>query len=167
MNINQLIAAQVEDKIIVCGIHRILQCMDRLSIDQIHHRPNGNSNSINNLIIHLDGNVRQWLISTMSSASDLRTRDQEFDPDNQLSKEELQRVLAILEDDIRSILTNIEKINLQEVQEVQCYKESNLAILVHVIEHFSYHVGQITYITKMLLDIDTGYYAGQDLTKVN
>ena len=43
------------------------------------------------------------------------------------------------------------------------YEESGLSILVHVVEHFSYHVGQVTYVVKMLKDMDTGYYAGEDL----
>ncbi|MBK7554073.1 MAG: hypothetical protein IPI55_05625 [Flavobacteriales bacterium] len=47
--------------------------------------------------------------------------------------------------------------------DVQCYRESGTAIIVHVTEHFSYHVGQVTLHTKLLLDIDTGYYAGQNL----
>jgi len=62
-----------------------------------------------------------------------------------------------------NLFIDIEKVDLEATQSVQCYVETNLSILVHVIEHFSYHVGQITYITKMLLDIDTGYYAGQSL----
>ena len=167
MNINQLIAVQVEDKIITCGIHRIQKCIDQLTEQQLQYRPNDNCNSINNLILHLDGNVRQWLIATMSSADDQRNRNEEFDSSNQLAKHDLKEVLSVLEYDIRSILNDIEKIDLLASQDVQCYREPNLGILVHVIEHFSYHVGQITYITKMLLDIDTGYYAGQDLTKVN
>ena len=48
---------------------------------------------------------------------------------------------------------------------VQGFQESGLAIVLHVVEHFSYHVGQITLHTKLLKDVDTGYYAGQDLQR--
>lgn len=162
-DIQKLMVKEIETRIIECGIHRIIECLDRLSEDHLYYRPNENSNSINTQVLHLDGNVRQWLISTMSDAKDNRTRSAEFDPENKKSKEELIAILHKLEIDIRAVYGNIEKVDLEEKQTVQCYVESNFSILVHVIEHFSYHVGQITYIAKMLLDVDTGYYAGQKL----
>ncbi len=167
MNVNQLLSKEIEARIIECGIHRIIACIEKLHEDHLHYRPNENSNSINNQVLHLDGNVRQWLISTMSNTKDSRQRTMEFDPKNRKSKTELIDILNLLEKDIRDILVNIESIDLTQIQTVQCYTESNLSIIVHVIEHFSYHVGQITYITKMLLDIDTGYYAGQALDRIS
>lgn len=167
MNVNQLLIKEVETRIIECGIYRIISCVEKLKEDQLYFRPNDNSNSINNQILHLDGNVRQWLISTMSAAADSRLRPNEFDSKNRKSKTVLIEILYDLERDIRKILVNMEAIDLTKRQTVQCYDESNLSIIVHVIEHFSYHVGQITYITKMLLDIDTGYYAGQELDKTS
>ena len=166
MNVNQLLSKEIEIRIIECGIYRIISCMEKLKEDQLYYRPNENSNSINNQVLHLDGNVRQWLIATMSNTGDSRQRIMEFDPNNRKSKSELITILNQLEKEIRGILMNIESVDLTEIQAVQCYNESNLSIIVHVIEHFSYHVGQITYITKMLLDIDTEYYADQELDKV-
>lgn len=165
MNVNQLLTQEIETRIIECGIHRIISCVQKLDNDKLYYSPNSNSNSINNQVLHLDGNVRQWLISTMSDAVDNRQRATEFDSKNRKSQAELITILNKLEADIRTVLVNIEAIDLTENQSVQCYTESNLSIIVHVIEHFSYHVGQITYITKMLLDIDTSYYAGLELDK--
>jgi len=136
---NNIIIEQIEVRLIECGIHRILLCIEKLTNEQLQFRPNTNSNSINNQILHLNGNVRQWLIASLSNAKDIRKRDEEFDTKNQLAKDELVAILIKLEKDI----------------------------IIHVIEHFSYHLGQITYITKMLLDIDTGYYADLDLNEVN
>jgi uncharacterized damage-inducible protein DinB len=167
MNINQLLSKEIEARIIECGIYRIITCIEKLEEGNLYYRPNENCNSINNQILHLEGNARQWLISTMSNINDARQRSIEFDPQNKKSKTELIAILNQLEKDIRAILVNIKSIDLTEIQSVQCYTETNLSIIVHVIEHFSYHVGQITYITKMLLDIDTGYYAGQELGQVS
>lgn len=164
---NELLIGQIEERLIEGGIHRILTCVEKLKSEQLQYRPNANSNSINNQILHLNGNVRQWLISSMSSAEDERKRDEEFDHENQYSKSELINILKALERDVRKVFPNIRQIDLQEKRQVQCYHETCLSIIIHVIEHFSYHVGQITYITKMLLDIDTGYYANLDLNKVN
>jgi len=167
VEINEIMVGQIQDRLVECGIHRILECVEKLTEDQLYYRPNANSNSINNLVIHLDGNVRQWLIASMSEEKDNRNRPQEFDENNAKSKEELKEILVALEQDIIKIYPLIKKIDLTAIQEVQCYTESNLSIITHVIEHFSYHVGQITYITKMVLDIDTGYYSGKNLEKTN
>ena len=165
MNVSQLLAKEIEERIIICGIHRIIACLEQLEESHLHLRPNSNSNSINNLILHLNGNVRQWLISSISTAPDERQRDSEFDHQNKKTKTELIYLLNILEEDIKVLLPLIIDVDLTEVKEVQCFTETYLSIIVHTIEHFSYHVGQITYITKMILDIDTGYYSGLDLDK--
>ena len=55
----------------------------------------------------------------------------------------------------------IERLNAEDLvskYEVQVYEESGMSIVMHVIEHFSYHVGQITYAVKSLKNIDTQYY---------
>jgi uncharacterized damage-inducible protein DinB len=164
---NELMVHQIETRLIKEGIHRVLSCVEKLSEEQLQYRPNANSNSINNQILHLNGNVRQWLISTLTDRKDQREREEEFDASNKQSKTALKEILIKLESDIREIYPHIIKSNLTDEKDVQCYRETILSIIIHVIEHFSYHLGQITYITKMLLDIDTGYYAGQELNKVN
>jgi len=166
-SMNELVIGQIEDRLIECGIHRILICLEKLNDEQVLFRPNINSNSINNQILHLDGNVRQWLVSSLTDEQDFRNRDEEFDPENYNTKEELIQMLHDLEKEVRKTFPYLKNIDLSKKKHVQCYHEPILSIIIHVIEHFSYHLGQITYITKMLLDIDTGYYAGMDLTKVN
>jgi len=164
---NELLIKQIEFRLIECGIHRILICLEKLNDEQVLFRPNINSNSINNQILHLDGNVRQWLVSSLTGEPDFRNRDEEFDAFYINTKEELIQVLQDLEKEVRKTFPFILKIDLSKKKYVQCYYESVLSIIIHVIEHFSYHLGQITYITKMLLDIDTGYYTDFELTKVN
>ncbi len=166
-SMNEQLVEQLEVRLIECGIHRILACVEKLSDDQLQYRPNSNSNSINNQILHLNGNVRQWLIASLTDKNDARRRDEEFDVNNKRSKSELISILQELEKDVRSTFPFILKSDLTKKIHVQCYHETAVSIIVHVIEHFSYHLGQVTYITKMLLDIDTGYYAGMELDKVN
>lgn len=164
---NSLMIRELEFRLIESGIHRVIQCVELLNDDQLRYRPNDNSNSINNQIIHLDGNVRQWLISTFSDQKDERNRKSEFDASNLKTKSELIELLRILETDIRATFPAILSCDLSVTKDVQCYTESLFSILVHVIEHFSYHLGQITYITKMVLDVDMMYYGNDDLDKVN
>jgi uncharacterized damage-inducible protein DinB len=164
---NALLIHELENRLIDSGIRRIISCLQRLSEEQIQFRPNNNSNSINNQILHLDGNVRQWLIATFKNEVDTRSRDSEFNSENKKPKLELIEIMKTLEVDIRSTYPMIMDAKLNEKKNVQCYLETQFSIIVHVIEHFSYHLGQITYITKMLLDVDTGYYSGDKLNKLN
>lgn len=167
MNIHAQLKEQVHKKLIEEGIDRILKCLTLLSYEQINYRPNHNSNSIANQVFHLNGNVRQWFLSAICGHEDTRKRKEEFDLDLKASSKELQECLSELKTNIVDGLNSIDGLDLSAYQKVQCYNETNLAILIHVMEHFSYHVGQITYITKMLADVDTGYYAGDNLTQVN
>ena len=164
---NTLLIHELEFRLIESGIHRIIKCLEKLSEEQIQYRPNSNSNSINNQILHLDGNVRQWLIATFTNTTDTRERDTEFDSKNQKGRIDLIEIMRKLEVDVRSVFPLINEADLTEIKKVQCYSETQFSIIVHVIEHFSYHLGQITYITKMLLDIDTGYYLGDELNKIS
>ena len=146
------------------GITRIIICLNKLTLGQIWWRPNEHSNSIGNLTLHLCGNVRQWILSGIGAQEDIRTRDQEFDQRAAIDKEILIDDLHTLEQEVRMVLDQIQPSELLKKRLVQnIYEESALSILIHVVEHFSYHVGQISWITKMQLDIDLGYYEGQDL----
>src|ERR1700730_12269275 len=57
---------------------RLRSCVEGLSDEQVWWRPNDASNSIGNLILHLNGNVRQWLVSSFKRSDDLRDRPAEF-----------------------------------------------------------------------------------------
>ena len=120
-----------------------------------------------NLILHLDGNVRQWLIATFSETPDLRQRQQEFDTTGGQSKSDLQHIVTNLMQDAEKILTTLTPEQLVQTYLVQGFEEHGIGILIHVAEHFSYHVGQITYFVKAHKDLDTGYYEdfNLDITK--
>jgi len=140
------------------GLSRIKKCLDLLTEDEVWKRPNQNTVSVGNLILHLNGNVQQWIGSGIGMNEDKRIRDTEFDTERGIAKNEL---FAQIEKTIliaNSIVEKITPTDLIEVKTVQVYKEKGLNIIIHVIEHFSYHVGQITYATKSLKNVDTNYY---------
>jgi len=144
------------------GQERIHTCVRLLDDGQLWHRANGNTVSVGNLVLHLAGNVGQWINATLGRAPDDRTRQQEFDTPSIDRRQLLERLDGTL---VRAIEV-IEGLGRQELEhrwDVQGFQETGLAIVLHVVEHFSYHVGQITLHTKLLRDVDTGYYAGQDL----
>jgi uncharacterized damage-inducible protein DinB len=147
------------------GLERIRVCLDRLSAEQVWDRPNDSSNAIGNLILHLAGNVRQWICAGIGGHRDVRDREHEFANREPRSRADLLDTLTGAVDDAERVIEALTKDALEQTYRVQCYTESGVSILIHVIEHFSYHVGQITWQTKALIDDDLGYYAGDDLNQ--
>jgi uncharacterized damage-inducible protein DinB len=149
------------------GQERILKCLDFLTEEDIWYRPNAQSNSVGNLILHLCGNVTQWLFSTMGGEEDFRKRQAEFDEKGPISRENLKLMTIDLMLKADQIIKDLDYRDLTKVYSVQGFQESGIGILVHITEHFSYHVGQITYFVKARKDIDVGYYAGKDLDQIS
>ena len=142
---------------------RIVKCIGLLSDEQIWHRPNTHVVSVGNLVLHLCGNVGQWINSTLGEFPDIRKRDSEFEEVGPLPKSELVARLGRVMKLARRTIEELSPEGFTATWSVQGFQETGVSILLHVVEHFSYHTGQITLHTKLLLDLDTGYYAGQDL----
>ncbi len=149
------------------GLGRIHKCIGMMADDHVWHRPNRNVVSVGNLILHLAGNVGQWINATFSDHPDRRQRDLEFSEQGPIDRVELLDRLDRTMQQAKITITDLREEDLIAIHRVQGFEETGAAILIHVVEHFSYHVGQITLHTKLLLDTDTGYYAGADLNKHN
>jgi len=158
-----LLIEETRRRLILESMPRIIQCLEMLSPDEIWRRPNANSNSIGNLVLHLCGNVRQWILAGMSGEEDIRKRQEEFDEKGPLPTILLIQKLEKLMTEVNTFLDKISPEDLLKEYPVQTFNENGISILVHVIEHFSYHTGQITYATKALKNQDTGYYSGMKL----
>jgi len=162
-NLKQALIDEVLHRLYAESLPRILKCIDELSTDQIWWRPNESSNSIGNLVLHLCGNVSQWIYSGLGGFADQRTRQAEFDARGNIGKAELSALLVATMEKIKPVITNLPGDQLLLKRPVQTFEETGLSILVHVTEHFSYHTGQIAYITKMLSDKSLGFYDGVSL----
>lgn len=165
MKYHELFITEIQRKLIGECQERTLRCLDLLTDDEIWYRPNEHSNSVGNLVLHLCGNVTQWLFSTLGHEPDNRTRQQEFDERGPISRDILKKKVIDLMQKAESVIDGLTPGKLEKIYSVQGCQESGVAILIHITEHFSYHVGQMTYYVKARKDLDTGYYAGQDLNK--
>jgi uncharacterized damage-inducible protein DinB len=145
------------------SLPRILKCLELLNNDQIWWRPNESSNSIGNLVLHLCGNVTQWIYSGIGGYPDSRKRQSEFDARSGIDKEELSALLVQTMEKVRPVINHVTSDELLLKRPVQTFEETGLSILIHVTEHFSYHTGQIAYITKMLTGSPLGFYEGVSL----
>ncbi|GJM29598.1 MAG: hypothetical protein DHS20C17_22330 [Cyclobacteriaceae bacterium] len=162
-----LLTKEARFRLLEESIPRLHKCLDRLTESDIWFRPNQNTVSIGNLVLHLCGNVRQWLISGMGGAPDHRKRQLEFDEEGPIASVELHKMLDQLAAEIQAILERLSSEDLVSEYDVQGHRVSGVSILVHVVEHFSYHVGQVTILVKSRKDVDMGYYQGQDLEQRN
>ena len=141
-------------------IPKIERCINLCTDSELCYTPNEHSNSITNLIYHLNGNVRQWLFQGVLDHPYDRNRPLEFTPKKRVKQEELFEILYQLSGDIAKYALEITKEDLERTIQVQVYSESGLSALIHVIEHFSYHTGQIALLTKLLKNKDLGFYSG-------
>ncbi|MBN4072132.1 DUF1572 family protein, partial [Flavobacteriales bacterium AH-315-E23] len=107
--------------------------------------------------------IGQWINTGLGGDVDNRTRQEEFDNRGEVSREEMLKGLSSVMDRAREVINGLGEKDLLAIHSVQGYRETGVSIIIHVVEHFSYHVGQVTYIVKSLKDIDTGYYSGKDL----
>jgi len=129
---------------------RIAACVHALSPEQIWWRANPASNSVGNLVLHLEGNVRQWIVSGLGGGPDRRQRDQEF---SELGPIPHPTLLARLRKALGEADRVMRKLNaeaLARTYSIQGFRVTGLQAVFHVAEHFSHHAGQIILLTKML-----------------
>ncbi len=138
---------------------RIAICLERLTPDQIWWRGSPEQNAVGNLVLHLSGNVNQWLLTGVGGEPDTRDRDSEFAARGTASGLELRAVLQEAMVPAYSLLSQLQPERLHDRLQLQGYDLTVLEGIYHVVEHFSLHTGQILYITKMLRREDLGFYA--------
>jgi hypothetical protein len=143
---------------------RLSTCVRPLTDEQVWWRPNASSNSIGNLILHLNGNVRQWLVVSFNRCEDDRNRPAEFAAESGLNAEQLLDRLGGTINDAAAVLLRLTEADLSAHYDIQGYHVSGLEAVYQVVEHFGLHYGQITYIAKSLSGRDLGFYRELDKT---
>ncbi|CAN5302030.1 hypothetical protein BH18ACI2_BH18ACI2_20320 [soil metagenome] len=139
---------------------RIERCLEQLTDADVWWRDNTESNSIGNLLLHLAGNVRQWIVSGVGGAADVRERDAEFEIDAQaLPAGELLRRLCETLAEADEVLARLAPSRLLEACRIQGRDGVTvLEAVFHVVEHFSMHTGQIILLTKIRTGRDLAFY---------
>jgi len=137
---------------------KIRLCLEQLSDDDLWWRHNEQSNSVGNLLLHLAGNIRQWIVSGVGGAPDTRHRQAEFDERGPLSRDEVLRRFESALSDTDSVLGVLDPAVLTQDRKIQGRDTNVLRAVYHVIEHFGMHTGQIMYITKLRTGKDLAFY---------
>jgi uncharacterized damage-inducible protein DinB len=138
---------------------RISTCLDKLNDDQIWARGHQTENAIGNLMLHLSGNVRQWIISGVGGQPDIRVREREFSTQSGVPRSELLALLNGTVEEACSVISGLTEEQLTQTRVIQGLSVSGLEAIVHVVTHFGEHTGQIIFATKNLTGEDLGLWA--------
>jgi uncharacterized damage-inducible protein DinB len=143
---------------------RLQGCVASLTAEQTWWRPNEASNSIGNLLLHLNGNVRQWLVAPFNRVEDTRDRPAEFAERQVIPPAALLARLGATMHDASAVLSRLTEADLVSTYQIQGYAVTGVDVVYHVVEHFGMHYGQILYITKLVRGEGLGFYRELDET---
>jgi uncharacterized damage-inducible protein DinB len=136
---------------------RITRCLGMLSDEEIWWKPHPTSNSVGNLVLHLSGNIRQWIISGLGGKPDIRERDKEFTELGPLPRRALITRLRHTVTEASRVLARLSARDLARGYSIQKFRVTGLEAVFHVTEHFAYHAGQIILATKLKRGEDLGF----------
>ena len=129
-------------------ITKIKHCLDALPEDALWARPNESSNSIGNLLLHLSGNIRQWIVGGVGQHEVKRNRAGEFAAKGGGTREQLFSNLDRAVKEVDDVLAQLRPEQLHESRVIQGRNTTVLDAIYHVVEHFAMHTGQIVLMTK-------------------
>lgn len=150
-------AAQARHIILEVYLPRVVRCLKKLSGPEIWWRPHPTSNRVGNLALHLEGNVRQWIISGLGDEPDRRQRDREFAERGPISSRALRTRLTQTVARACRILAKLSNRDLARERLIQGFHVTGWKAVFSVTEHFAYHTGQILFATKLLRGEDLAF----------
>ena len=137
---------------------KIEAALERMSEDDLWWRPNDASNSAGNLVLHLAGNVRQWIVAGLGGAADVRDRAAEFAATGGVSKAEALARLRAAVEEAGHVLARLDAADLAARYRIQGHEVTGLYAVYHVVEHFAMHAGQILWLAKARSGEGLGFY---------
>jgi hypothetical protein len=132
-------------------LERIGHCLGQLSDQQVWWRPRAEMNSIGNLVLHLTGNVRQWIVAGLGGAPNVRVRPQEFAERGPIPKAEIWRNLTAVVAAANEALSRTDAEQLLAPRRIQGYVVTGLGALFDSVPHFRGHTQEIICLTRLQL----------------
>jgi uncharacterized damage-inducible protein DinB len=133
---------------------KIEKAVALLSDDDLWWRANEASNSIGNLMLHLAGSTRMWVVHGVGGGEDHRNRQAEFDERTPRPRTELLELLRASVADADAVIAACTSEQLAASREVRGRPITGLAAIYHAVEHFAMHTGQILMLAKMRTGAD-------------
>jgi len=133
---------------------KIRHCLDQLSDEQVWWRPREEMNSIGNLLLHLRGNIRQWIVAGLGHVEDDRDRAAEFSHAGPIPTSELMAQLANVVSDAKTVLAQRTPPEMLANCRIQGFELTGWKALFDSIPHFKGHTQEIICLTRMQLGTD-------------
>lgn len=149
------------------NIRMVSIALSKVDDDETWVKQNVAINTLGNQLLHIIGNLKQYVISGLGGETDNRNRDAEFDTEDGPTKDELLKQLLHLGQNVTATIENASEADLLKKYKVQGFDLSGMGLVIHAIEHFSYHTGQIATLVKLVVSEPLGFYAGLDLNMLN
>lgn len=130
---------------------KIEHCIGQLDNDQLWDRPDGKMNSVANLLLHLNGNVKQWLISGLGGTEDTRDRPLEFSQRERIPRDELLTQLDATLLKAKAVLVGTDAAELLRRRRIQGFDVSGLQAIFETVAHFRGHSQEIVHMTRRLI----------------
>jgi uncharacterized damage-inducible protein DinB len=134
--------------------NRISTCLRKLPEEEIWRRGAAFENSPGNLVLHLCGNMRQWILHGVAGQPDVRTRDEEFSYSGGMTREQLLETFYNTLDEVRAVIVSLPHERLTEVIHPQYHECTVLEAIYQIVGHVEHHAGQIILLTKQFVADD-------------
>jgi hypothetical protein len=133
------------------GMRKIEHCVNQLTDAQVWWRDRPEMNSIANLMLHLSGNVRQWIVSGIGGSPDTRNRPREFSDHSGRPKTEILASLKAAVDEADAAMARLSADDLVAERKIQGFDSNVTSALFHSISHFRGHTQEIIHLTRVQL----------------
>lgn len=131
------------------ALERIKHCLRQLNDEQVWHRSQPGLNSIGNLVLHLCGNLRQWVVAGLGGTPDVRNRPDEFAEQGMVPKDELLSKLEAVVEEAKRILAGVDARRLTEARRIQGFDVTGAAAVFDSVPHFRGHTQEIVHMTRL------------------
>lgn len=132
----------------------IRHCLNQLREEQVWARSSDSMNSIGNLLLHLCGNVRQWIVAGVGGTADTRERQKEFDERGPVPKAELMSAIEATIEEASVVCESTSAETLLEPKRIQGFETTGLGAILHSVSHFRGHTQEIVHLSRNLLGDD-------------
>lgn len=136
------------------AVAAIRHCFDQLDVDEVWWRPNETMNSVANLVLHVCGNMHQWIVAGVGGAQNTRRRQREFDERSRIDKAELLQKLDDTLLEVNAILEKLTPELLAEKRRIQAHEVTCLQAILHSMAHLRGHTQEMIHITRTQLGDD-------------
>ncbi len=133
------------------ALRKIEHCVNQLTDDQLWWRPTESMNSIATLMLHLCGNLRQWIVSGVGATEDIRERQKEFDERSSTPKTELMQQIEDVAAEAKTALSEISAEELLRVRRIQAFDVTGMQAIFESVAHFRGHAQEIVHMTRCQL----------------